>query len=110
MAIVDRLAATMLSAGIFVALLSLAAIAIAVSLFGLGIVGGTALYFVIWWTLLFAALPIGVQSQHESGTVVRGTEPGAPSLPKLRQKAIVTTLIASVVLVLAAWTLPLAGL
>ncbi|KAB0269591.1 DUF1467 family protein [Microvirga brassicacearum] len=86
------------------------AIAIVVSAFGLRISGGTALYFIIWWTLLFAILPFGVRSQAEAGEVTRGTEPGAPAAPALREKALWTTLVAAIVLVFTAWVLPLAGL
>jgi predicted secreted protein len=55
-----------------------------------------AIYFLIWWTTLFAVLPWGVRSQVESGEVVAGSDPGAPSLPRLRNKLIWTTLVASV--------------
>jgi predicted secreted protein len=64
------------------------------------IVGGLALYFVIWWTVLFAVLPFGVQSQAEAGEVTEGTEPGAPVLPGLRRKALITSVIAAVVFAL----------
>ena len=30
-----------------------------------------AIYVVIWWTVLFAILPIGVRTQGEDGTIVR---------------------------------------
>ncbi|WP_315974403.1 DUF1467 family protein [Microvirga sesbaniae] len=86
------------------------AVTAAVQAFGLRVSGGLALYFVIWWILLFAVLPFGVRSQVESGDVVQGSEPGAPALPALREKAIWTTLVASVVLVVAAAVFPLAGL
>ncbi|MEE1613158.1 DUF1467 family protein [Microvirga sp. CF3016] len=86
------------------------AIAIAVNAFGLRVSGGLALYFVIWWILLFAVLPFGIRSQVESGEVVQGSEPGAPALPALREKAIWTTLVASIVLVVVAAIFPLAGL
>ncbi|NBJ12438.1 DUF1467 family protein [Microvirga arsenatis] len=86
------------------------AIAAAVGWFGLRVSGGLALYFVIWWILLFAVLPFGVRSQAEAGEVVQGSEPGAPTLPALREKAIWTTLVASVVLLIAAAVFPLAGL
>ena len=56
-----------------------------------------AIYFLIWWTTLFAVLPWGVRSQAESGEIVTGSDPGAPSLPRLRNKLIWTTLVASVV-------------
>ena len=54
----------------------------AVRLFGLTLAGALSLYFVIWWTALFAVLPFGMRSQHEDGPVTPGTEPGAPALPR----------------------------
>ena len=37
-----------------------------------------AIYFVIWWLVLFVTLPFGVRSQHEDGGEPPGTDPGAP--------------------------------
>ncbi len=51
-----------------------------------------AIYFIIWWVVLFAVLPWGVRSQEESGEVVPGSDPGAPNLPKLLLKLIWTTI------------------
>ena len=93
-----------------VAIVSCVAVGIAVNAFGLRVSGGLALYFVIWWILLFAVLPFGIRSQAESGEVVKGSEPGAPALPALREKAIWTTFVASIVLVVVAAVFPLAGL
>ena len=59
-----------------------------------------AIYFLIWWVTLFAVLPFGVRSQVESGDVVTGSDPGAPSSPRLRNKLLWTTLVASVVFAL----------
>ena len=56
-----------------------------------------AVYFVIWWTVLFAVLPWGIRSQHEGGEVEPGTDPGAPILPNLKRKALWTTVAATVV-------------
>jgi len=61
------------------------------------IVGGLAVYFVIWWTVLFAVLPFGVHSQAETGDVTQGTEPGAPVLPGLLKKAGITSVLAGIV-------------
>jgi len=61
-----------------------------------------AIYFIIWWVVLFAVLPWGVRSQEESGTVSPGTDPGAPSVPKLKQKLVWTTLVSGVVFALCA--------
>ena len=38
-----------------------------------------AIYVVIWWTVLFAVLPIGVRTQGEDGAVVPGTPESAPT-------------------------------
>ncbi len=56
-----------------------------------------AIYFIIWWTVLFAVLPWGVRSQQESGEVAPGTDPGAPAIPRLKQKVIWTTVVATIV-------------
>lgn len=54
-------------------------------------------YVIAWWMVFFAVLPFGVRSQHESDEgVTEGTEPGAPVNPKLKKKAVVTSLIALV--------------
>ena len=56
-----------------------------------------AIYFIIWWTVLFAVLPWGVRSQEESGAVIKGTDPGAPAVPRLRRKLIWTSIVAAIV-------------
>jgi predicted secreted protein len=56
-----------------------------------------AIYFIIWWVVLFAVLPWGVRGQHETGAVTPGTDPGAPAIPMLRHKLLWTTLLAAVV-------------
>jgi len=56
---------------------------------------GIALYFIIWWTLLFAVLPFGIQSQHELNQIVPGSEPGAPVHPQLGRKLLANTVIAA---------------
>lgn len=63
------------------------------------IASALAVYFVIWWTVLFAVLPFGIRSQAEVGEIVAGTEPGAPALPGLLRKALITSAIAAVVFV-----------
>jgi predicted secreted protein len=54
---------------------------------------GLAIFFLIWWVVLFAVLPWGVRSQHEQGNVIPGTDPGAPAIPHLRRKLLWTTLV-----------------
>jgi len=61
-----------------------------------------AIYFIIWWVVLFAVLPWGVRSQAESGEVVPGSDPGAPAIPHLWAKLVWTTVAATVVFALSA--------
>ena len=56
-----------------------------------------AVYFTIWWIMLFVTLPFGVRSQHETDGFAEGTDPGAPVAPSLGKKALWTTGISLVV-------------
>jgi predicted secreted protein len=62
-----------------------------------------AIYFIIWWVVLFAVLPWGVHSQDESGEVTPGTEPGAPAVHRVWIKLMWTTIIASIVFAILAF-------
>jgi predicted secreted protein len=55
-----------------------------------------AIYFVAWWIVLFVVLPFGVRSQHETGEVVPGTDPGAPVMPRLVRVVVWTTILTAV--------------
>lgn len=63
----------------------------------MSLISSVAIYFVIWWVVLFAVLPFGVKSQHELNDVTLGTEPGAPQQPFLLRKAIATTVLAAII-------------
>ncbi len=63
----------------------------------MSLISAAAIYFIIWWLVLFAVLPIGVRSQSEDGDVVLGTDHGAPVQPMLVRKAVITTVIAAVI-------------
>jgi predicted secreted protein len=57
-----------------------------------------AIFFLIWWVVLFAVLPWGVRSQHETDDEIPpGTDPGAPAIPQLGRKLLWTTLVSLVV-------------
>jgi len=58
-----------------------------------------AIYVVIWWTVLFAILPIGVRTQGEDGAIVPGTPESAPTQPRLLRVVLLTTLVSSLVFV-----------
>ncbi|NDW06528.1 DUF1467 family protein [Jiella pacifica] len=63
----------------------------------MGIISGLAVYFIIWWTTLFAVLPIGNQSQHEVGERALGTADSAPINARMGYKVILTTILATIV-------------
>jgi predicted secreted protein len=56
-----------------------------------------AVFFLIWWVVLFAVLPWGVRSQQEGGEVAPGTDPGAPAIPRLGRKLLWTTIVSVVI-------------
>ena len=62
---------------------------------------GFAIYLTIWWTVLFAVLPLGVVSHAEAGIDKGdGGDPGAPVDPKLKKKFITTTWVSAVLFVI----------
>ena len=67
----------------------------------MGIATGIAIFLTIWWTVLFAILPLGTVSHAEAGiNKGDGGDPGAPVDPKLKKKFFTTTWIAAVL-----WTI-----
>ena len=58
-----------------------------------------AVYFIIWWIVLFVTLPFAMRSQAEMGDVTEGTEPGAPFDPQLVRRFLWNTVLATVVFV-----------
>jgi predicted secreted protein len=63
---------------------------------------GCVVYFLIWWIVLFAVLPIGVHSAANPDP--RSGWRGAPEHPRLLMKVGITTLVAAL-LWFAAWLL-----
>jgi predicted secreted protein len=56
-----------------------------------------AVYFLVWWLVLFAVLPWGVRSQAEHGEISPGSDPGAPAIPRLLLKLLWTTVVSGLV-------------
>ena len=67
----------------------------------MSLISGLAIYFIIWWLVLFIVLPFGIRNAHEAGADVgQGHAPGAPVNPRIKQKFIITTIAASAVFAL----------
>lgn len=60
----------------------------------MGWVSGIAVYFIVWWVVLFAVLPWGVRAPDDPEP---GTADSAPQRPRILLKFAVTTVVAAVV-------------
>ena len=67
----------------------------------MGIATGIAIYFLIWWVVLFAVLPWGVRAQGEEA--VPGSDPGAPQVPRIWMKLVWTTVASAVIFAICAF-------
>ena len=56
---------------------------------------GLVVYWLIWWLVLFAVLPIGTRPVEDADPLTGWR--GAPEKPQIMRKVIITTLVAAVV-------------
>jgi predicted secreted protein len=56
-----------------------------------------AIYFILWWTVLFIVLPLGYRSQQEEGDVTLGTVESAPSSFRGGRVVLLTTVISAAI-------------
>ena len=68
----------------------------------MGLISGIFVYFLIWWVVLFAVLPWGVQVPDNPEP---GHAPSAPINPHLALKFIVTTAVSAVIWVIVWYVL-----
>ncbi len=57
-----------------------------------------ALYFILWWLVLFATLPFGLKTQDEEEDVTLGTISSAPKGPHMLRAFMRTTIISALLL------------
>jgi predicted secreted protein len=57
-----------------------------------------ALYFILWWLVLFATLPFGLKTQDEDSDVTLGTEASAPRGPHVMRAFVRTTIVSALIL------------
>jgi predicted secreted protein len=67
----------------------------------MGIGTGIAIYFLIWWIVLFAVLPWGVRPQGDEA--VPGSDPGAPHVAGVGMKLLWTTVVSAVIFAVCAF-------
>jgi predicted secreted protein len=68
-----------------------------------------AIYFVLWWLVLFAVMPFGVRTQHDEGVVVPGTVASAPSRPHFAKAALRTTIVSGILFAGFYWLVAVKG-
>ena len=66
----------------------------------MSITSAIVLYCVIWAIVFYMVNPLWQRSQHEDGHVVPGTPASAPVDAMVRKKAIITTVVATLLFVL----------
>ena len=62
----------------------------------MSITGSIVTYVILWWIILFLLLPFKIKSQLDDKKIYTGTEPGAPSNPRILKKVFYTTIITSI--------------
>jgi predicted secreted protein len=65
----------------------------------MSILSTIAIYFVIWWTVLFVVLPFGIRRQPDD-EVAPGTDPGAPAVSGMALKLLWNTILSAVLFVI----------
>ncbi len=55
-----------------------------------------AIYITVWWTVLFAVLPLGM-AREDQAPPTDGSQWGAPANPNLKKKFITTTWVSALV-------------
>ena len=56
-----------------------------------------AIFFIVWWIVLFAVLPWGVKTQAEAGEAILGTVKSAPVRSNVWKKIAATTIVATII-------------
>jgi predicted secreted protein len=57
-----------------------------------------AIYFILWWIVLFATLPFGLKTQDEDENVTLGTVSSAPKGPHVLRAFVRTTIVSALIL------------
>ena len=60
-------------------------------------ISAAAIYFIIWWVVLFATLPFGLRTQDEDEDVTLGTVSSAPRGPHVFRAMLWATFVSAAV-------------
>lgn len=61
----------------------------------MSVFNGVVLFLLVWWMTLFTVLPIGTKVEPDADP--EGGWRGLPTAPRLRRKALITTMVAMVI-------------
>jgi predicted secreted protein len=64
----------------------------------MGWVSLAAVFFIVWWVVLFATLPFSLRTQDEDGEVTLGTPSSAPKGPHVLRAMVRTTVVTAIIL------------
>ncbi|WP_159586344.1 DUF1467 family protein [Chelativorans xinjiangense] len=56
-----------------------------------------AVFFIVWWVMLFVSLPVGLRTQDDENNVVLGTTSSAPRGPHMLRAVVRATLLTAAV-------------
>lgn len=56
-----------------------------------------AVYFIIWWTVLFIVLPIGLRTQADENEIVLGTVESAPAKFRGARVVLITSVVSALI-------------
>lgn len=66
-------------------------------------------YFICWWITLFMVLPVGLRTQGENKSVVKGTVESAPANFRFWRMFLMNTIVAAVVYGVFYWLTEVKG-
>ena len=66
------------------------------------IVSGIVVFILLWWWMFLMALPVGVKTPD---SIEIGHATSAPEKPMIWRKAVIATIIASILFVIAFWVI-----
>lgn len=63
----------------------------------MGWIAAFAIYFILWWLVLFATLPFGLRTQDEDEDVTLGTTSSAPRGPHVGRAMLRATVVSALI-------------
>jgi len=63
----------------------------------MGYISAFAVFFILWWLVLFVTLPFNLRTQEEDGEVTLGTEASAPRGAHVLRAMLRTTVVSLVI-------------